>query len=127
MRERFGRDLGICIYTKPAKNRPMSISLTRRDTLKGAMAATAAVAAAPYLLNLTGGVESSPTQNVPVKATVTPASAVSGAASAQADSGTTVLVIKGDVVNSYSGLQTIKIQDAALAAKLRSAIQARIE
>jgi hypothetical protein len=104
----------------------MSISLTRRDALKGAMAATAAVAAAPYLLNLAGGVESSPTQNVPVKS-IAPASAVSGAASAQADSGTTVLVIKGDVVNSYSGLQTIKIQDAALAAKLKSAVQARFE
>jgi hypothetical protein len=105
----------------------MSISLTRRDALKGAMAAGAAVAAAPYLLNLTGGVESSPIQNVPVKPNVAPAAAVSGAQSAQADTGTTILVIKGDVVNSYSGLQTIKVQDAALAAKLKSALQARIE
>ncbi|MDA4135647.1 MAG: hypothetical protein OK449_01435 [Thaumarchaeota archaeon] len=47
--------------------------------------------------------------------------------SGAADSGTTILVIKGDVVNSYSGLQTVKVQDAALAAKLKSAVQARFE
>jgi hypothetical protein len=105
----------------------MSISLTRRDALKGAMAAGAALAATPYLLNLTGGVEGSPTQNAPVKPVAAAAAAASGSTSPQADSGTTVLVIKGDVVNSYSGLQSIKVQDAALAAKLRSAVLARFE
>jgi hypothetical protein len=105
----------------------MSISLTRRDALKGAMAAGAAIAAAPYLLNLTGGVEASPIQNVPVKPNSAPASAVSVGQSAAADSGTTILVIKGDVVNSYSGIQTVRVQDAALAAKLRGAVLARFE
>jgi hypothetical protein len=105
----------------------MSINLTRRDALKGAMAAGAAIAAAPYLLNLTGGVESIPAQNVPVKASVAPASVVSAGQSGAADTGTTVLVIKGDVVNSYSGFQTIKVQDAVLAAKLKNAVQARLE
>jgi hypothetical protein len=38
-----------------------------------------------------------------------------------------VLVIKGDVVSSYSGLQSIKVQDAALASKLRSAVLARFD
>lgn len=105
----------------------MSINLTRRDALKAAMAAGAAIAASPYLLNLTGGVESSPAQNVPVKASVAPASAASAGLSAAADTGTTVLVIKGDVVNSYSGFQTIKVQDAVLAARLKNAVQARLE
>jgi hypothetical protein len=105
----------------------MSISLTRRDALRGAMAAGAAIAAAPYLLNLSGGVESSPIQNVPAKPSIAPAAAVSDVQSGAADSGTTILVIKGDVVNSYSGLQTVKVQDAALAAKLKSAVQARFE
>jgi hypothetical protein len=127
MRERFGRDLGIGIKTKMAKNRPMSINLTRRDALRGAMAAGAAIAAAPYLLNLTGGVESSPIQNVPVKANAVPASAATSGLPAQADSGTTVLVIKGDVVKSYSGLRTIMVQDAALAAKLKTAVLARYD
>jgi hypothetical protein len=104
----------------------MSISLTRRDALKGAMAAGAALAAAPYLLNLTGGVGASPTQEFPAKPTATPA-ASSGAQSVQADAGTTILVIKGDVVKSYTGLQAIRVQDAALAARLKGALQARLE
>ena len=105
----------------------MSINLTRRSALKGAIAAGAAIAAAPYLLNLTGGVESSPAQESPVKSSVAPAAGSGVAKSAPGASGVTVLVIRGDVVNSYSGLQTIKVQDAALAAKLKGAVQARIE
>jgi hypothetical protein len=105
----------------------MSISLTRRDALKGAMAAGAALAASPYLLNLNGKVSANPIQNVPVTTNAVPAAASSGDVSGPADAGTTVLVIKGDMVKSYSGLQTIKVQDAALAAKLRSSLQARFE
>jgi hypothetical protein len=104
----------------------MSINLTRRDALKGAMAATAAIAATPYLLNLTGGVQAVPSENAPVKS-VAPASAAGAASSGQSDSGTTVLVIKGDTVKSFNGLQTIKVQDAALASKLKGAIFARVE
>jgi hypothetical protein len=106
----------------------MSISLTRRDALKGAMAAGAAIAASPYLLNLSGGVERSPVNNAPATSNVAPTTAVGAVEQSDSPSGTTtVLVIKGDVVNSYSGIRTIKVQDAELAAKLRNAITARIE
>ena len=43
----------------------MSIYLSRRDAIKGAMAATAALAAAPYLGNLSVGAQASPVQNAP--------------------------------------------------------------
>jgi hypothetical protein len=102
----------------------MSIYLSRRDAIKGAMAATAAIAAAPYLGNLSVGAQASPSQNVP--ATPTEATAAA-AATPQNAAGTTVLVIKGDVVSSYSGLQSIKVQDAALASKLKSAVLARFD
>lgn len=106
----------------------MSISLTRRDALKGAMAAGAALAAAPYLLNLTGGFEASASEKIPAAASVTPAAATGGSsASGQADSGTTVLVIKGNVVKSYSGFQSVTVQDAALATKLKNAVAPRFE
>ncbi|MGD0638398.1 MAG: twin-arginine translocation signal domain-containing protein [Nitrososphaerales archaeon] len=103
----------------------MSISLSRRDAIKGAMAATAALAAAPYIGNLPGGAQASPVQNVPASPTSATAAAAGAAASNAA--GTTVLVIKGDVVSSYSGLQSIKVQDAALASKLKSAVLARFD
>jgi len=105
----------------------MSINLTRRDALKGAMAAGAALAATPYLLNLTGGLQASPTENSPVKSAVTGATASSGSPSARADPGTTVLVIKGDTIKSFSGFQSMKVQDAVLASKLRNALVARLE
>lgn len=89
------------------------------------MAASAALAAAPYLGNLSGGAQASPIQNAPASPTSATAAAVG--ATAQNASGTTVLVIKGDVVSSYSGLQSIKVQDAALASKLRSAVLARFD
>jgi|ERR1035441_229117 hypothetical protein len=102
----------------------MSIYLSRRDAIKGAMAATAALAAAPYLGNLSAGAQASPIQSAPTS----PAAATAAAgATAQNAAGTTVLVIKGDVVSSYSGLQSIKVQDAALASKLRSAVHARFD
>ncbi len=91
------------------------------------MAATAALAAAPYLGNLSGGVQASPVQNAPAKPASLPASAAGTGTASQDPTGTTVLVIKGDIVSSYSGLQGIKIQDAALASKLRSAIHARFD
>ena len=103
----------------------MSINLTRRDALKGAMAAGAALAASPYLLNLAGGLQASPTANIPANASVAPSA--TGSASGKANVDTTVLVIKGDTVRSYSGLQTVKVQDAALASKLKNVVQARIE
>ena len=92
------------------------------------MAAGAALAAAPYLLNLTGGFETSPhkksqSQQTSLRAAVSGGSSPSGAA----DAGTTVLVIKGNLVKSYSGFQSVKVQDAALAAKLKSAVAARFE
>ena len=110
----------------------MSISLTRRDALRGAVAAGAALAAAPYLLNLSGGVETSPVDNAPAKVNVAPVAAaasdaLSGSSASSGAGTTTVLVIKGDVVSSYSGLQSIRVQDATLAAKLRGAILARVE
>lgn len=106
----------------------MSISLTRRDAIKGAMAAGAALAAAPYLLNLTGGFQAVASQKIPVAASVTPVAMSGGSSpSGQADSGTTVLVIKGDVVKSYSGFQSVTVQDAALATKLKNAVSPRFE
>ena len=102
----------------------MSISLTRRDAIKGAMAAGAALAAAPYLLNLTGGVETSAITKNPSRSKRSSAAAVTGGSSPSgaADAGTTVLVIKGNMVKSYSGFQSVTVQDAALAAKLKSAV-----
>ncbi|MGA2666229.1 MAG: twin-arginine translocation signal domain-containing protein [Nitrososphaerales archaeon] len=102
----------------------MSLALSRRDAIKGAMAATAALAAAPYIGTLSGGVRASPAQNAP--ATAAGASAGTGAAASR-DAGTTVLVIKGDTVSSHSGFQTINVKDAALASRLRSAVQARFD
>lgn len=105
----------------------MSIVLSRRDALKGAMAAGAAIAASPYFLNLAGGSSAIPAQNVPVQ----PAAVSSPAASASPSAGTegeaTVLVVRGDIITRYSGTQTIKVQDAALAARLKSSLQARFE
>jgi len=74
-----------------------------------------------------GGVQASPIQNAPAKPTSAAATSAGSAAASQDAAGTTVLVIKGDIVSSYSGLQGIKIQDAALASKLRSAVHARFE
>lgn len=104
----------------------MSINLTRRDALKGAMAAGVALAASPYLLNLAGGLQVSPATKAPALAAAVapvPSAGVSGAAGGD----TTVLVIKGDTVRSFSGMQTIKVQDAVLASRLKSAVQARME
>lgn len=105
----------------------MSISLSRRDALKGAMAAGAAIAASPYLLNLAGGLSAIPAQTIPAKPATASLPAASTQSAAPSSSQTTVLVIKGDVVSSYRGLQSAKVQDAALASKLRSAIVARYD
>ena len=106
----------------------MSISLTRRDALKGAMAAGAALAAAPYLLNLTGGFQASPNEKAPVTATPSSAALTGGSKpSGQTDTGTTVLVIKGNVVKSYSGFQSVEVHDAILASRLKSAVAPRFE
>ena len=102
----------------------MSIILSRRDAIRGAMAATAALAAAPYLGNIVGGAAASPVTGAPAGATAAPASL---GLSAPSGAETTVLLIKGDTIKSYGGLQTIAVQDAALASKLRSVIQARLE
>ena len=104
----------------------MSLNLTRRDAIKSAMAATAAIAAAPYLANLVGEVRAAPLRNAP-KPVASPSQASGSAASAQNAQGTTVLMIKGDVVSSYSGLQTVKIQDAVLASRLRAAVHAGLD
>ena len=101
----------------------MSLALSRRDAIKGAMAASAALAAAPYLGTLAGGVRASPAQNAPATMATPPA----GGATAPGDAGTTVLVIRGDTVSSHSGFQTIDVKDAALASRLRSAVQARFD
>jgi hypothetical protein len=105
----------------------MSLNLTRRDAIKGAMAATAALAAAPYLGNLVGGVQASPLKTGPTK---TEGASGLAANRQEASAGTeeaTVLYIKGDVVKSYKGMQSIKVQDSALASKLRSALNARFD
>lgn len=106
----------------------MSINLSRRDALKGAMAAGAAIAASPYLLNLTGGLSAAiPSQTVPAQAASSLPAASAGSAASGSIGETTVLVIKGDVVSSYRGMQTVKVQDGALASKLRNAVLARYE
>jgi hypothetical protein len=108
----------------------MSVNLSRRDAIKGAMVASAALAAAPYLGNLVGGVRAGPTQTAPAQPTATQAAAA-GSASL---SGTTsdnsqplVLIIRNDIVQSFKGLQEITVQDAGLAQKLRSAFIARYD
>jgi len=105
----------------------MSLNLTRRDAIKGAVAATAALAAAPYLGTLVGGVQASPLKSGPTKIEPGVGSHGSRTESARASEEATVLYIKGDVVKSYSGMQSINVQDPALASKLRSALNARFD
>jgi hypothetical protein len=103
----------------------MSLNLTRRDAIKGAVVASAALAAAPYLGNLAGGFQAAD-KAAPAKTAGNPAPAIARGATARAED-TTILYIKGDVVKSYSGRQSVKVQDAELASKLRGAIQARLD
>jgi hypothetical protein len=93
------------------------------------MAATAAIAAAPYLGNLIGGVQASPVQTAPAQPTSAGASSAGSASlsGSVSDDQPLVLVIKNDVVQSYKGLQEITINDAGLAQKLRSAFVARYD
>jgi hypothetical protein len=105
----------------------MSIIVSRRDAIKGAMAATAALAATPYLGNLIGAVHASPVKAAPATSGGAAASAAGTGLPAQSGDETTVLLIKGDLIKSYSGLRTVNVQDAALASRLRSAVHARFD
>jgi hypothetical protein len=107
----------------------MSVNLSRRDAIKGAMVASAAIAAAPYLGNLVGGVQASPIQSAPAQPTAVQAisagsTSLSGSTS---DSEPLVVIIRNDMVQSFKGLQEITVQDAGLAQKLRSAFIARYD
>ena len=101
--------------------------------MKGMMAAGAAIAAMPYLANLAGSVQSSPTQaaHVAPQAQARPTNGTpgqSGVATALSnDAETVVLVIRDDVVSGFKGLQKLKLQDAQLATSLKGAIKGRFE
>jgi hypothetical protein len=107
----------------------MSVNLSRRDAIKGAMVASAAIAAAPYLGNLVGGVQASPLQTAPAQPTAVQASSAGSTAlsGSTSDNQPLVLIIRNDIVQSYKGLQEITVQDAGLAQKLRSAFLARYD
>ena len=107
----------------------MSLNMTRRDAIKGAMAATAAIAAAPYLGNLLGGVQASPIQTAPIKPSAVQSSqAVSPSLGGMAsDNEPLVLVVKNGSIQSFKGLQATTVQDAGVAQKLRSAFIARYD
>jgi len=111
----------------------MSVNVSRRNALKGMMAAGAAVAALPYLANVAGtsiasAARSVPVQSVPTQATkaVTTASP-SLAASISSDVEPIILVIKNDVVRGFKGLQEVRIQDSMLASNLKGSIAGRFK
>ena len=93
------------------------------------MVASAAIAAAPYLGNLVGGVQAGPIQSAPAQpAAVQASSAVSASLSGStSDNEPLVVIIRNDMVQSFKGLQEITVQDAGLAQKLRSAFIARYD
>jgi hypothetical protein len=108
----------------------MSVNLSRRDAIKGAMVASAALAAAPYLGNLVGGVQASPMQTAPAQPSAVQAGTAAASASlsgSSSDNQPLVLIIRNDIVQSFKGLQEITVQDAGLAQKLRSAFIARYD
>jgi hypothetical protein len=107
----------------------MSVNLSRRDAIKGAMVASAAIAAAPYLGNLVGGVQASPMQTAPAQPSAVQASSAGSASlsGSSSDNQPLVLIIRNDMVQSFKGLQEITVQDAGLAQKLRSAFIARYD
>jgi len=112
----------------------MSINLSRREAVKGMMAAGAAVAAMPYLANLAGSVQAGPSQAAPVEqqARTTPTSRVASptssfAGTVSSDAETLVLVIKNDVISGFKGFQKMKLQDSQMATALKSAFKGRFE
>jgi hypothetical protein len=109
----------------------MSVSLSRRDALKGMMAASAAVAAMPYLASLAGTAQASPVQSVPVQATKAATAATTASPSILTSISTDVepiiLVIKNDVVRGFKGLQEVRVQDSGLASNLRSTMAGRFK
>jgi hypothetical protein len=107
----------------------MSVNLSRRDAIKGAMVASAAIAAAPYLGNLVGGVQASPIQSAPTQPTAVQAISAGSASlsGSTSDNEPLVVIIRNDMVQSFKGLQEITVQDAGLAQKLRSAFIARYD
>jgi len=112
----------------------MSFNLSRREAMKGMMAAGAAVAAMPYLANLAGSVQARPSPAAPVGQQVqaSPTSKVAsptgglGAAIA-GDAETLVLVIRNDVISGFKGLQQMKLRDAQFAGTLKSSFKGRFE
>ncbi|MDA4122082.1 MAG: hypothetical protein OK456_02745 [Thaumarchaeota archaeon] len=106
----------------------MSISLSRRDAVKGLMAAGAAIATMPLLANLTGSGASS-AQVAPMTAATSSAgtSATSATSTIARDGETLVLVIRNDVISGFKGLQKVKLQDAGLASSFKSAFVGRFE
>jgi len=104
----------------------MSVSLSRRDAIKGMMAAGAAVVASPYLASLSGTAQASPNQSVPVQGTKASSSSSSNLAnSISSDVEPIVLIIKNDVVRGFKGLQEVRVQDSGLASNLKSTMAGR--
>ena len=99
--------------------------------MKGVMAVGAADAAMPYLANLAGSVQASPSEAAPVQqAQASPTSKVAGATSSLGatvsnDAETLVLVIKNDVISGFKGFQKMKLNDAQLASTLKSSFNGR--
>ena len=93
------------------------------------MVASAAIAAAPYLGNLVGGVQASPIQSAPAQPTAVQASSAGSTSlsGSTSDNEPLVVIIRNDMVQSFKGLQEITVQDAGLAQKLRSAFIARYD
>jgi len=104
----------------------MSVSLSRRDAIKGMMAAGASVVALPYLASLSGTARASPNQSVPVQGTkASPSSSTNLANSISSDVEPIVLIIKNDVVRGFKGLQEVRVQDSGLASNLKSTMAGR--
>ena len=102
--------------------------------MKGMMAAGAAVAAMPYLANLAGSVQASPSQVAPhaAQAQSAPASKVAStttrfAGAVSNDAETLVLVIRNDVISGFKGFQQMKLRDSQMASTLKSAFKGRFE
>lgn len=109
----------------------MSLNLSRRDAVKGMMAAGAAVAAMPYLAGLAGSASAGPARGTPIapQAQSAKVSSASGgfAGAIPNDAETVVLVIKNDAVSVFKGFQKIRFQDAQLASTLKAAVKGRFD
>ena len=95
----------------------MSTKVSRRKMVKLMAAAGAALAASPYLAKVSAFAQQSNTSR--------PASA-GNAAQAPSSGEPLVLLVKGDQVTGYRGLEEMPLRDASLASMLNSAFASRL-